>query len=216
MSLCKATVLLPYLGGLDRDISEMTFWADIMDGDEEDGLTQWLAALGDFYTAGALPLQSFLAPWIDDDNAVVRFAFIEATTGLQQGPTIQQPFPLTVPAAEQGLPAEVALCISWAADLGGGSIRRRRGRTYIGPLNVDALAEDATNYARPSSGVLTSLATAGGEYLADSVADDAWLAVIYSRADQEMKLINRGWVDNEFDTQRRRGADSTTRSTFSA
>jgi len=46
----------------------------------------------------------------------------------------------------------------------------------------------------------------------DAAADWTW--VVYSTVDNAMYPVDNGWVDNSWDTQRRRGVKPTARYTF--
>lgn len=108
------------------------------------------------------------------------------------------------------LPSEVAVCTSLAAAMPAGARpARRRGRMFIGPLNTTA-SQVVGGYARPSAtfqGVL-ALAT---QNLSIALEGDLWGLSVWSRADNTLFRVVRGWVDNEWDTQRRRGPEPTAR-----
>lgn len=109
------------------------------------------------------------------------------------------------------LPQEVALCLSFqGARTPGFPQNRRRGRVYIGPLGTGA----NTN-GRPTSGFVTQLATAAATLKANIIAlagDTVWS--VWSTVDQAGVPIDNGWVDNVWDTQRRRGLVETSRTTW--
>lgn len=115
------------------------------------------------------------------------------------------------------LPAEVALVMSFkAAPESGSSPARRRGRVYLGPFGVGGTEE-----GRPASTLISAVATAGGELLAASNASINFKWVVYSpRTNASEPLANsffdvvEGWIDDAWDTQRRRGWDPSTRTTF--
>lgn len=115
------------------------------------------------------------------------------------------------PASTAPLPQEVAACVSFVtsdynvvANPG-----RFRGRVYIGPLNLNASVDGGANQpARLATAFITTLAEAATNLKAALIAADCqW--VIWSRADAVFRAVDRGWVDNEFDTQRRRQWDPT-------
>lgn len=115
------------------------------------------------------------------------------------------------------LPTEVAVKATWHADLSGipevsGATRpkaRRRGGLFLGPLTDAATTTDVL--ARPTTNLIDVLNSAS-EQLRDGV--DAELA-IWSKADATMRPVVGGWVDNAFDTQRRRGIGATSRTSWS-
>lgn len=112
-------------------------------------------------------------------------------------------------------PPEVALCISFkAAAVSGFPAGRLRNRIYIGPLATGTI--DTTG--RPTSTAVTALAN-GADILLEASKAAGWDWVVFSPTQSSQGLVDSfpiesGWVDNEFDTQRRRGRRSTARTTF--
>lgn len=132
--------------------------------------------------------------------------------------------PLAITPSASAMPAEVALCLSFqATPVSGGIQSRRRGRIYIGPLTttISAVASGASD-ARPNSATMTDWLDFG---LALSFVEiggvSLWRHSVFSARsmtgpvtlDGATVPIDEYWVDNAFDTQRRRGARSTTRQT---
>jgi hypothetical protein len=110
------------------------------------------------------------------------------------------------------LPSECAMVLSYQADkVSGLPQARRRGRVYLGPLNTTTL-ESST--ARPAASVVTALAAAGGVLLAASGASGGWKWTTYSTVTGTGFEVLDGWVDNAYDTQRRRGISPTSRTLF--
>lgn len=111
------------------------------------------------------------------------------------------------------LPSECALVLSIEGAVSSGQIAaRRRNRKYIGPLGQDAL-NPATG--RPSATFVSDLARAAKAFLiasGNSLTVD-WVGYSETNAD-EFDIIG-GWVDNAFDTQRRRGEAASSRTTWS-
>lgn len=111
------------------------------------------------------------------------------------------------------LPAEVAVCTSMAAESPAGARpARRRGRMYIGPLN-SGVVQVVAGYARPSATFQTLLANST-ETFVENLAELDWQVCIWSRKDDTLFPVVRGWVNDEFDTQRRRGPEVTTRAVW--
>lgn len=109
-----------------------------------------------------------------------------------------------------GLPTEVAVCLSYrAAYVSGEPPARRRGRIFLGPLTTDTL-DALTDYVRPSGGLREAMATAAADTANQLVTVGApWQ--VFSRVDDAIRPVIGGWVDNEWDTQRRRGREATSR-----
>lgn len=109
------------------------------------------------------------------------------------------------------LPAEVALCLSFQGPKTPGFPQaRRRGRIYIGPIKSTLTAA-----GRPTAACVTNLVNFGNTLLTTISAlpsDTRWS--VWSVADQEGVVVTNGWVDDAWDTQRRRGIDRTSRTLF--
>ncbi len=109
------------------------------------------------------------------------------------------------------LPSEVALCLSFhGARTPGFPQARRRGRIYFGPLS-----SSANSSGRPIAALVTAMANAATTFKANIEAlgtGTEW--AVWSVADQAPVDITGGWVDNVFDTQRRRGLVETSRTTW--
>lgn len=109
------------------------------------------------------------------------------------------------------LPPEVALCLSFQAPKMSGQVQaRRRGRIYFGPFNTAAIGTDG----RPISGLVTALSAVGDGIIVASGATSWNWATHSSYSPTTGLAVDNGWVDNEFDTQRRRGREWTTRTVF--
>lgn len=118
------------------------------------------------------------------------------------------------------MPTECAGVLSFHADLTGileesGATRpraRRRGRVFIGPLNLDAL--DTTSAPYPlKTPFMTTLRQAASALIAASTPDHPWC--VWSRTDAVLREVVGGWTDNAPDTQHRRGFTATVRNAFS-
>lgn len=109
-------------------------------------------------------------------------------------------------------PPEVAHCMSFQGDaLSGVPQARRRGRVYFGPLRIERIDTDG----RPNATQMATLDAFGTDLLAASVAAAGWNWTVHSSVlGVGDAIITNGWVDNEFDTQRRRGRVATARSLF--
>jgi len=127
------------------------------------------------------------------------------------------------------LPTEVAICMSYAAaPEEGESVRRRRGRLFIGPISADAvqtvggqvfISPGARNVVNNAASVL-----AAGVHLpgAPPISDKSVKWAVFSprtvelggSLDDAFNDVTHGYTDNAFDTQRSRGPRSTARTTW--
>lgn len=124
-----------------------------------------------------------------------------------------------ITVGSSGLPNEVAVCLSYRGTYESGEINaRRRGRVFIGPLATTA--SDGGNAPRPSSAIRTALLN-GCLAIQAALASTPWDWVVYSPtlagvspgAASAGTPVVQAWVDDAFDTQRRRGLAPTTRQT---
>jgi len=107
-------------------------------------------------------------------------------------------------------PSEVALCLSYQSEpVSGVAQARRRGRIYIGPLAAATGTATAQTPVRPVAGHMTSLGAAA-KALSSGPVGTQWC--VWSRKNSAFYPITHGYVDNAFDTQRRRGVDTTSKS----
>jgi hypothetical protein len=118
-------------------------------------------------------------------------------------PTIFE-VPMTWSASAQNMPTEVAVCASYYADR---NLPRQRGRIYIGPL-IHGSGNFSDGALRPADSVRANIAAAC-RWLSQNQNQQTWC--VLSRAAAAAYPITAGWVDDAFDTQRRRGAAPTTR-----
>lgn len=107
------------------------------------------------------------------------------------------------------LPEEVALVNSfYAAPVAGTPAARRRNRNYLGPFNRGALG---VGDGRPVPALLQVVknAAVGMKAASDASLDMKW--VILSATTGVTANVVGGWVDNAWDTQRRRGTEADLR-----
>jgi hypothetical protein len=108
------------------------------------------------------------------------------------------------------MPHEVALCLSYQGEpISGEEQASRRGRMYIGPLKVSEIGD-----GRPFTTTLEDI-TDGFAAFVDAMGTEGYQFVVYSRLHGTSTLPTSAWMDNAFDTQRRRGVAATSRVTVS-
>lgn len=105
-------------------------------------------------------------------------------------------------------PPDLAMVISWRTDQRGQSFR---GRTFIGPLEGSVVGDDG----RPITVALEALAGAAPLLIGNPLTRVATLCVL-SRTRGIATPVTGGYVDNAFDTQRRRDGGPTARVSFGA
>lgn len=153
-------------------------------------------SITDFYGAGGY-------------SGLVEFKLYDMSDPEPRRPVYETTRSYTPISNQQMLPHEVALCLSFQADpVSGVPQARRRGRIFLGPL-----AEAASSQARPSTSILNVVETAA-QRLLDESGLGAWKWQVYSRTSQTHATVTGGWIDNAWDTQRRRGNAPTARQSF--
>jgi len=109
-----------------------------------------------------------------------------------------------------GLPSEVALVLSFQAEkIAGEKQSRRRNRVYLGPWDLSSSA-----YGMASATLVESLLFAARGLFNAAESSQVWSWKVYSPTDDNELPVNDGWVDNAWDTQRRRGLRATARGVF--
>lgn len=105
------------------------------------------------------------------------------------------------------LPQEVSLCLSLRTD---DRTARGRGRLYLGPFVTTALASSQGSVT-PNSLLVTGIIDSANDVLG-TTENVTWGLI--SQRDGAAKVVIGGYVDNAFDTQRRRGQAPTSRTPF--
>lgn len=112
----------------------------------------------------------------------------------------------TAGSSSTPLPREVAVTLSFYADR---NIPRHRGRVFIGPLASNTLAGTSSSAVHPN--LQASLTEAANRLAHGRGASDDMQWAVLSQMDAEIRPASDGWVDNAFDTIRKRGAEATDR-----
>lgn len=199
MALYRCQIVFNMLDGIPANASTNTLH---FDADDETQLPLIVDALQAMY----LPIDGLLSSLIDEDKIRAEFYRLSDPTPRQvvYGENLTG---LTVSTTAG--PTEVAFVVSYqAARVSGLPQARRRGRFYIGPL-------EAQDTARPDNAQVTAVRQAAAGLLAASRAATGWTWAQYSPTNGTGADVDNGWVDDEWDTQRRRGRSATYRSTFS-
>lgn len=237
----KAVVQLRALTGLAEDAVDNSFYF-LYDGanDPPSGaeLTALTTRLVNFYNATNAPSTDDLASQIGEQmtrasNGCAIYYYQSATISVPANwgtPIDVRSWTLSNAVAGNTLPSEVALVASYHADLTDvpetqtnpspppAVIRpasRLRGRLFIGPLMAGSGTEDATTHEfRPSSAYQLVLSRA--MQALEAANDSTWNWAQASQTTGELTLVVGGYVDNSYDTQRRRGLAPTARTAWSA
>jgi len=196
------------LSGKPEDVfvNNFTFLAD---DDKPTAADDIAAALTDFYdTPGPTrAINAYRGRCVQD---LMTFKIYKLSDPKPREPVVRTHTTVVAKASAQVMPEEVSICLSFSA--ASPHTARRRGRVYLGPLTVIAcVEEDVTGFCRVHGNAQADIAAAAVR-LANHV-DAGWL--IHSTIGAgSFSAVETGWVDNSFDTQRRRGPKPTNRFTW--
>jgi len=155
---------------------------------------------------------------LDMSNFVSRTAnasFVKVYNLADAQPRIPTIFPWTLAAASGAavdFPAEVAICVSYYAQV---NQPRFRGRVFFGPWLAGVGVDDGTTNRAMPSAVLRDSVAQTIKRLVDKPNESYQLAV-YSTVDNVARPVTAGWVDDAWDIQRRRGQDAANRTLWTA
>jgi len=207
LSILQGTSGLPE----DRYINTWAFSSDV--AETEAGQLAAIAKVGNFFqniqSNGASVMELITAQTIDETACELRAYWMGQPP--PRDPVIVAWSGLTF-GASAPLPSEVALCASFYA---GSNRPRNRGRVFIGPLASAISTTGAGRGAHPSTVARATLALAS-EQLAEDVTGPRWCVLGTATAGpaKELKVVTGGWVDDAFDTQRRRGEGAQNRTNW--
>lgn len=182
-------------------------------------------ALFDFYNdisgAQSNSLATYLAPCVDrsDPPQIRHFDLAGHLDGTAHGSPIRVDAMASLDATglSTGFPAEVAICMSFRSTYGADAEftpttrprARDRGRIYLGPLISSVGNTDATTgRVKPAQSLIDDITIAGAR-LRDAAGGMIWS--VWSRKGSSLKSVTTVWVDDAWDTQRRRGERATTK-----
>lgn len=163
----------------------------------------------DFYntvpTGGTLNVASLLSQDLANTGATMKL--YRLSDPKPRVPRAERTWEPDITGSGGSLPAEVALVASFrAAYESGKPTSRRRNRVYIGPLR-----ENVNVHGQPYATAIETINKAMTDMKAAADASISWEWVCYSPKDNEGHSVIGGWVDNAFDSQRRRGEAPTLR-----
>lgn len=210
MPIIRALVTFEAQTGIPKDAATNTFH---FDADNTSGgvLGNIMDLLEDFYTdiptggASSPILMMANGTWGNEftiqlynlSDPIPRFPIADRTVAGTGGTT-------------DGMPTEVSLVMSFQGNqVAGVPQSRRRGRIFLPFIGKTRGSQ------RPSSATVADLARAGKDLLDSANASINVQWVVWSPTTSTSVAITNGWVDDSWDTQRRRGYAPSSRSTFS-
>lgn len=229
-----AKVTLPHTSGLPRDNANQDF--SFLAANTADATLDGIAAsIVSFYNTdngAGEAIAFYIGTQISRAASAARIDFYAIPDAALDGigavgsPVHTVPFTLGASGGSNGLPDEVAVKITVLAD-GWDTVSetqanpapppatirprsRYRGGFYLGPLDSNAKSTTAFVSPRPSTELIADLDAAIFRFMDERGGDFA----VWSRADAVFRLVapdGNIWVDNAFDTIRKRGVAPTTR-----
>lgn len=205
MSVHRCLVTMPTASNIPADSVTNTFHFEGSGADPDNVFDM----IEDFYNTPATGASQRVASWLSKALAGEgsTMKLYDLADDEPRSPVATRVWEVDSPSAAAALPSEVAFCLSYQAAMASGVPRaRRRGRIYLGPLS-ESTSVDGVPAATFQEDVLLS----ASELLAASDASVSWTWVVYSPTTSTGHTVVGGWVDNAFDTQRRRGPQATAR-----
>lgn len=216
MAILRAQVTFEHDSGLPADRSVNTFHFLTTSGDQVPIAQEIRDALHDFYKLAPTGSTTVLSSLFSSDlSGAFSVAFYDLSDPEPRQPIYEFSFAPFTPGSS-ALPEEVTLCLSFQAPaISGSSQARRRGRIYVPPLmNTATVITSTGDPAAGSNQLIPTLAACGNMLLLESETAANWSWAVYSRVNGTAVAVDNGWVDNAWDTQRRRGRIATSRVTF--
>lgn len=228
---------LPQLSGLPSDVVEMTANVGTAGaGFSVPNIASYVTAFRDFFNNAYAGMTDQLANYIAESvsrSASACQILAYETDDLSGATPLGSPvgmlsFTMGNAGVGKSLPQEVSVVISYNGDLTDVPIsapnptpppltirpaQRRRGRIFLGPLQ-DISGEDASGEFRPTGLFLLDVALAFEGMATDINAIAGDDLAVWSKADAAFYPVVGGYIDNAWDTQRRRGLEATSRTTF--
>lgn len=231
--ILQAVARLPSVSTFPEDTCENVFNIGYNSEPSSAEVGDVLAKVRDFYTviaAGAVNRVGFFISEsisrVANACSVLGYVTDDLTGATPFGSPVNMiNFTMATVAAGSPLPEEVALVISYNADLTDVPVsapnpspppatirpaQRRRGRTFLGPLTGISAIESG-NRIRPTDQIMDDVTIAFAKMASDinDLADVHGFG-IWSKTDGQLYKAIECHIDNAWDTQRRRGPDPTT------
>lgn len=213
----RVTVTIPYFTGIPEDVIT-NVWHFRFGGIDPITPADYALLRGQLETfyesVYNAAIGTTMAPWCRPALTVMEaFNLADPTPRV---PVFTTTVPLTVSATgTPDTPPELAVCLSYQADLASGEPQaRRRGRIFLGGWGTVMGLGGASAFPDVTSQVRTGICAAATALRTAGETND-WVWVVHSRvAPVPDQVVTNGWVDNAPDTQRRRGNAATARTTW--
>lgn len=208
----RAQVALQHDSGLAEDAVVNTFHFDST-LTQTASIAQIRANIANFYSTTNAPFLGPVSSFLSSElSGSVTMRLYNLSDAEPRVPFDEHTFTI-VPGTGTPMPSEVAYVLSFqGAKISGQPQARRRGRIFLGPMDSSAGAV-LNGVARPATGMRDVVRAAAIRLKSDSNANSTFWS-IFSPTDNAMVRVDNGWLDNAWDTQRRRGARPSLKTTW--
>lgn len=223
MTTVKASIHLAATTGLPRDDVVNTLYFTKTGTPSSGDYDALGLAISHFYNTtadgSALSIAGYLGRDRDygTNHCKTQFYVVPSSPGPTGSPVHTYSWSLIDPGVHVTLPDQVAVVNSYHSDLTGvTNPKRRRGRIFLGPLNILALEESgsALGAQTVSAGFMADIIRSTTLILSAQTVSAGWTWVQWSPTDWTARTVDGGFVDDRFDTQRRRLERTTGRLTW--
>jgi hypothetical protein len=219
-----AQVVLQYKSNLPKDVTVNDFVFGEATPGSFLGVVTDIVSFYNVIASGAYSIAQLLGEQIDRNAGASKIKFYDLTGKLDGSahgsPVYETTWQLGAEHAsgEPSMPEEVAICASFYGSLAGlseevGATRpkqRHRGRVFLGPVNNLTMTSDSTTKRRVVHPMAQT--TIRAACLALAASTHQWS--VWSRRNAATYPVTGGFIDDAFDTQRRRGTKATGRNTW--
>lgn len=215
MTISRVVVRMPYFTNIPEDVVTNTFHYETVTTPTPTQLEAMAVGVTLFYNqpTGTVGIGNYYSSMLSRGSGVCEIDIYDLDTSEPRVPLESYTFTLPAANGTPSVPTEVSVCLSYRAQfVSGSSNARRRGRIYLGPFNSGAIANGtASSFPSPNSTMITDILDAAEDHLYTGPQAVGAVWCVFSPTDNIGRAIIECWIDNAFDTQRRRGNQPTSR-----
>lgn len=209
MPVYRLQMTMPWTTGAPPDVVVNTWHCD---ADNDAAAIVFRQKVQDFYAS----IDAALSPLFDPAADACTAKLYDLADDEPRVPVNVDEWTLS-PGNDTPLPPELAVCLSFqGTPQSGVNQARKRNRVFLGPFNslsTDNSTAIVDTNGRPATHLLDAIRDAAQTLLNESNSIGSFAWIVWSELAGGENVVN-GWVDDEWDTQRRRGRLATTRLTF--
>lgn len=207
---------IPYFTNIPEDVVTNTFHFSHSGTVGPSDFTALKNTVANFYEtvwpSGSAGCQA--AAWLNPSQTRIKIYNLDDP--IPRVPVLDAITPISIRQETSGTAApEVALCLSLKADpISGINPRNQRGRLFLGGIGSSSITNGtASSFPKPDGVLIGNLILAAQGIITNQVTT-GWSWNIYSPTVGLAFPVTGGFVDNAFDTQRRRGNKATGRTVW--